>query len=54
MYTVDVRAGLEAEKEMLPNHTDTSLKRHLSLGQTRFLTHTYFPSLSSKRPGVKM
>lgn len=25
MYTVNVRAGLEAEKELLPNPTETSL-----------------------------
>lgn len=25
MYTVNVRAGLEAEKELLPNPTNTSL-----------------------------
>lgn len=50
MYTVSARAGLEAEKESrrrLPT-------RHLSRARTPFLTHTYFPSLSSKRPGVKM
>lgn len=29
-------------------------KYNLSLAWTWFLTHTYFPSLSSKRPGVKM
>lgn len=55
MYTVNVRAGLEAEKEeLLPNPTDTSLNAICLLLGHGFLTHTYFPSLSSKRPGVKM
>lgn len=52
MYTVNVRAGLEAEKELLPNPTNTSLNSICFL--LGHLTHTYFPSFSSKRLGVKM
>ena len=54
MYTASVRAGLEAEKKSRSPQSDTFLNAIcLSVGHG-FLTHTYFPSLSSKRPGVKM